>query len=101
MSGRCRSFRGKESPSFLKKRSKKLFPGALRAQLPAPQAFPCWNACGAEDLAQGSSFVRSTRETFFASFFQKRSAFPFPGDRGDFSPLPYRPVNPASWTFIG
>jgi hypothetical protein len=64
---------------FFEKKKQKTFPRwsgpAAGATMPAPQAFPRLNACGAGMLCTlFAPSVRSTREKFFASFFQKRSA---------------------------
>jgi hypothetical protein len=63
----------KEESSFLKKRSKKLFPRAERGF--ATTCFARSLAIEPEILRRWSLSVRSTREKFFASFFQKRRFF--------------------------
>jgi hypothetical protein len=63
---------------FFEKKKQKTFPGRFArggdggALTSAPQASRRWNACGAEIITRWSRFVRSTREKFFGSFFQKR-----------------------------
>jgi hypothetical protein len=53
----------------LKKRSKKLLPGASHAQLQAPQADQGWDACGAARYPKQAS--RSAGKLFSLLFFKK------------------------------
>jgi hypothetical protein len=53
----------------LKKRSKKLLPGASHAQLQAPQSDQGWDACGAARYPKQAS--RSAGKRFLLLFFKK------------------------------
>jgi hypothetical protein len=66
---------------FFEKKNQKTFPGASRAKRNFATtrrfAFQRRNGCGAGDSARRLSCVRSTRDKFFGSFFQKRTFFPY------------------------
>jgi len=68
----------------LKKRSKKLFPGASHAEWSTPQAFHRWDACGARAFFSMVTLrakhvvakPRYARGKVFWFFFSKKNFFP-------------------------